>query len=66
MYHMTVYDQSGETLHNETIQAKTDDEAKKIGFDWLAEKGYESKPHRIFHTTGRLVSFYPHQFKLMK
>ncbi|MBA4493381.1 hypothetical protein H1191_03545 [Paenactinomyces guangxiensis] len=62
MYHMTVYDENGTVLFDEPISAQTDEEAKKIGYAWLAEKGHETKPHRIFHTTGRLVSFKPHQF----
>lgn len=66
MYHMTVYDTNGDVLFDESIAAQTDEEAKKVGFTWLTEKGYESKPHRIFHTTGRLVSFHPHQLQVKK
>jgi hypothetical protein len=61
---MTVYDENGNILHDAPIDASTDQEAKDKGFAWLAENGHESKPHRIFHLTGRLVSFKPHQFNL--
>ncbi|SEN51413.1 YhzD family protein [Lihuaxuella thermophila] len=66
MYHMTVYDENGNKLYDEPISAQTDEEAKKIGYAWLAKHGHETKPHRIFHTTGRLVSFKPHQFDLKR
>jgi hypothetical protein len=59
---MTVYDENGTVLFNEALSANSDEEAKKVGYAWIAEKGYENKPHRIFHTSGRLVSFKPHQF----
>ncbi|SFI85441.1 YhzD family protein [Thermoflavimicrobium dichotomicum] len=64
MYHMTVYDEDGKVLFNDALSATSDEEAKKAGYAWLAEHGHENKPHRIFHTTGRLVSFKPHQFDL--
>lgn len=64
MYHMTVYDTNGDVLFNESLAAKTDDEAKTLGNEWLTKQGYASKPHRIFHSTGRLVSFYPHKFQV--
>lgn len=61
MYHMTVYDENGKTLFDEALQAKNDAEAKQVGYARLAELGQTDKPHRIFHTTGRLISFKPHQ-----
>jgi hypothetical protein len=63
VYHMTVYDEKGEVLFDEALQAKTDDEAKREGYAWLTEHGHETKPHRIFHTSGRLVAFKSHQLK---
>jgi hypothetical protein len=60
---MTVYDENGEVLFNQPLQAQTDEKAKKVGYAWLSENGHETKPHRIFHSTGRLISFKPHQYK---
>jgi YhzD-like protein len=62
MYHMTVYDTDGTVLLDEALSANNDTEAKQIGYAKLTEKGYESKPHRIFQTTGRLIAFKPHAF----
>ncbi|RAL26953.1 YhzD family protein [Thermoflavimicrobium daqui] len=64
MYHMTVFDLDGKVLYDEVLHANTDQEAKKVGYAWLSEHNHEDKPHRIFHTTGRLVSFKPHSFQL--
>ena len=65
MYHITAYDTNGDVLYNEPIAGSTTDKgAKQTGYTWLAEKGYENMPHRIFHISGRLISFYPHQVRL--
>ncbi|TCS96867.1 YhzD family protein [Hazenella coriacea] len=61
MYHMTVYDENGKVLIDDALKAKNDAEAKQISYARLAELGHADKPHRIFQTTGRLVSFQPHQ-----
>jgi hypothetical protein len=61
MYHITVYDENGNVLLDEPISAQSDEEAKQSGFARIRELGHEGKPHRIFHTAGRLVSFLPHQ-----
>jgi hypothetical protein len=64
MYHMTVYDENGKVLLDEAIPAASDYEAKQIGYTWLEEQGHTEKPHRIFHKTGRLLSFKPHQINM--
>ncbi|MBS7529625.1 hypothetical protein IC619_003835 [Hazenella sp. IB182353] len=61
MYHMTVYDLNGDVLYDQAIDAKSDDEAKEIGFAWLAEHDHKEKAHRIINAKGRLISFKPHQ-----
>ncbi|KYQ87277.1 hypothetical protein I8U24_10180 [Thermoactinomyces sp. CICC 24226] len=63
MYHMTVYDMDGQLLYDGPINATSDDEAKKLGYAWISENGHQDKPHRIFHVTGRLVSFKPHPYR---
>ncbi|TCW40547.1 YhzD-like protein [Laceyella sacchari] len=62
MYHMTVYSENGEVLIDQAVEATTDTAAKQEAHRILQEKGYETKPHRVFHRTGRLVMFKPHQF----
>lgn len=68
MYHFTVYDHAGKVLRDEPLSAAHDAEAKEKAMAWLEENGHGDKPHRLFHTTGRLVSFKPHVFdsKLLK
>ncbi|WP_124726804.1 YhzD family protein [Staphylospora marina] len=64
MYHITVYEPDGQVLLDEAIEASSDQEARDKGLALIAEKGYDAKPHRIFHVSGRLVSFKPHQVDL--
>jgi hypothetical protein len=63
MYHLTVYDQEGNKLVDEPIEAKSDDESKKKGHTILSEKEYQGYPFRIVHSAGRLVEFQSHQPK---
>ncbi|MFD1396284.1 YhzD family protein [Kroppenstedtia eburnea] len=63
MYHLTVYDQEGNKLVDEAIEAKTDDEAQKKGHAILNEKEYRNHPFRIVHSAGRLVEFQSHKAK---
>lgn len=64
MYHMTVFDDDGKKLLDEPIEAESDAEAKQKGMAFLEEQGHETRPYRIFHTTGRLIAFYSHKAKL--
>lgn len=66
MYHMTVYNVDGDLLYDGPINATNDDEAKTLGYAWISENGHQDKPHRIFHVTGRLISFQPHPFHMKK
>ncbi|MCS1351741.1 YhzD family protein [Mechercharimyces sp. CAU 1602] len=63
MYHITVYDQDASTLHDEPLEAKTDDEAIQKGLKWLHEQNYLEKAYRIFHSSGYLVRFNAHKYK---
>ncbi|OLO36423.1 hypothetical protein BTR23_15245 [Alkalihalophilus pseudofirmus] len=56
-YYLTVYDQSGEQLLNETIQAANDEEAKKVGEQKLAEGNYSEHTHRLTRA-GKLILFH--------
>ena len=53
MYHMTVFDDNGKKLFDEPIEAASDEEAKQKGMALLEEQGHETRPYRIFHTTGQ-------------
>lgn len=63
MYHMTVFDDNGKKLFDEPIEAASDEEAKQKGMALLEEQGHETRPYRIFHTTGRLIAFHSHKAK---
>ncbi|WP_209122778.1 YhzD family protein [Alkalihalobacillus sp. BA299] len=56
-YYLTVFNQSGEQLLNETIQAASDEEAKRIGEQKLAEANYSAHPHRLTRA-GKLLLFH--------
>ncbi|MEB1807971.1 MAG: hypothetical protein LPK26_11895 [Bacillaceae bacterium] len=56
-YYLTVFDQSGEQLLNETIQAANDEEAKKLGEQKLAETNYSQYAHRLTRA-GKILLFH--------
>lgn len=57
-YTLTVFEKTGETLLDESFEAKNDEEAKKIAKEKLAEKTYEEKTHRCVSADARLVLFH--------
>lgn len=63
MYHLSVYDQEGNKLYDEPIEAQTDHEAMEKGHAILREKEYKDHPYRIVHSAGRLVEFQSHKPK---
>jgi hypothetical protein len=64
MYHLTVYDQDGNKLHDAPLEADHDLEARIKGMEWLKQHHYEEHPYRIFHTSGRLIAFQSHKGKV--
>lgn len=60
---MTVFDDQGKLIHDEPVEATTDEEARAKGMAWLEENDRLDAPYRIFHTTGRLVAFHSHEAK---
>lgn len=56
-YTLTVFEKNGETILDETFEAKNDEEAKRIGTAKLEEKGYKNKTHRCVSPDARLVLF---------
>jgi hypothetical protein len=57
-YTLTVFDKSGEKLLEETFEAASEAEAKKIGEQILREKNYHDKTHRCTSSSGKLVLFH--------
>jgi hypothetical protein len=57
-YTLTVFDKSGEKLLEETFEATSEAEAKKIGEQILREKNYHDKTHRCTSSSGKLVLFH--------
>ncbi|WP_421384059.1 YhzD family protein [Bacillus salacetis] len=59
VYKLTVYEQTGENILEDSFEASSDDEAKEIGKRILEEKGYEDHTHRCASPLGKLVLFHP-------
>lgn len=57
-YKLTVFEQSGEKLQEESFQASSDEQAKEIGEKMLAEQGFLDKTHRCTSSSGKLVLFH--------
>jgi len=58
VYKLTVFDQSGDKLLDESFQAENDDQAKELGENLLKEKDYHEKTHRCTSPAGKLVLFH--------
>ncbi|MGP4106571.1 YhzD family protein [Virgibacillus sp. L01] len=57
-YVLTVFDKSGEILLDESFEAASNDEAKKIGQAKLDEEGYSEHTHRCVSPDAKLVLFH--------
>ncbi|SFD36553.1 YhzD-like protein [Lentibacillus persicus] len=57
-YFLTVFDQTGERLLNESFEASDNEEAKKIGQTRLGEEGYSEYTHRCVSPNAKLVLFH--------
>jgi hypothetical protein len=57
-YTLTVFDKSGEKLLEETFEAASEAEAKKVGEQKLREKNYHDKTHRCTSSSGKLILFH--------
>ncbi|SDQ85887.1 YhzD-like protein [Virgibacillus subterraneus] len=57
-YVLTVFDKSGEKLLDESFEAPSNDEAKKIGAARLDEEGYSEHTHRCVSPDAKLVLFH--------
>jgi hypothetical protein len=57
-YTLTVFEKNGEKLLDETFEASSEEEAKKIGEQKLREKNYYEKTHRCTSSSGKLILFH--------
>ncbi|ALC91955.1 hypothetical protein AM500_20780 [Bacillus sp. FJAT-18017] len=57
-YKLTVFEQDGEKLLDDSFQAENDDQAKEIGQKALEEKGFAEKTHRCTSPAGKLLLFH--------
>ncbi|MFA1819091.1 YhzD family protein [Virgibacillus oceani] len=57
-YALTVFDQSGGKLLDESFTAKNDDEAKEIGQTRLEEEEYSERTHRCVSPEAKLILFH--------
>ncbi|MGP4082382.1 YhzD family protein [Pseudalkalibacillus sp. R45] len=58
MYIITVFDNKGEKIYEESFEAADNNEAKKIGQDILADNDYENHTSRVTSPSGELVLFH--------
>ncbi|WML49660.1 YhzD family protein [Neobacillus sp. PS3-34] len=57
-YKLTVFEQDGEKILEESFQAANDDSAKEIGGKMLEEKNFQDKTHRCASPAGKLILFH--------
>lgn len=58
VYKLTAFESNGETILDETIEAKNDVEAKVIGGKLLNEHNLTEKTHRLVTSDGKLLLFH--------
>ncbi|UAL53153.1 MULTISPECIES: YhzD family protein [Metabacillus] len=56
-YYLTAFNKDGEKLMDESFEADSDVEAKKVGEQMLDEKNYLKKTHRCTSASGKLILF---------
>lgn len=58
VYTLTVFEQNGEKLLDETFEATNDSEAKKAGEARLKDLNFIDKTHRCTSPSGKLLLFH--------
>ncbi|WP_147803046.1 YhzD family protein [Alkalicoccus halolimnae] len=58
-YYLTAYSKAGEHLLNESLQAASDEEAKKTALQKLEEAELKEVPSRLVKSSGGLLHFHP-------
>lgn len=57
-YRFTAFEQTGETLFDETWTFENDEAAKIEGQKQIEEKGVSDKTHRLVNSQGKLILFH--------
>ncbi|MEG0258791.1 MAG: YhzD family protein [Lysinibacillus sp.] len=57
-YRFTAFEQTGETLFDETWTFEDDASAKQNGQKQIEEKGVAEKTHRLVNASGKLILFH--------
>lgn len=57
-YKLTVFEQTGKLLLEETFTAVDDEEACFVATNMLEENGYAEQTHRLTASTGKLLLFH--------
>jgi len=57
-YKLTGYEQTGELVFEETFTAANDDEAREKGREFLEQKEWVEKTHRLASPLGKLLLFH--------
>lgn len=57
LYNLTVFEESGEKLYDNSFEALTDKQAKDYGLRILKEKKWIYKTHRCTSPSGNLLLF---------
>ena len=57
-YKLTAFEANGEKILEESFEAASDTEAKKLGESILKEKGAIEKTHRCTSPSGKLLLFH--------
>lgn len=57
-YTLTVYEQNGNKLLEEVIEASTDQEAKELGEKRLEQDGFQNHTSRLTSPKGQLLIFH--------
>ncbi|GAB4073903.1 YhzD family protein [Barrientosiimonas marina] len=57
-YFLTVFEQSGEKLLDESFEAPNNEEAKTIGQKRLDDEGYSQYTHRCVSPDAKLILFH--------
>ncbi|MGE7943260.1 YhzD family protein [Lysinibacillus xylanilyticus] len=57
-YRFTAFEQTGETLFDETWTFESDEAAKINGQQQIMEKGVADKTHRLVNSSGKLILFH--------
>ncbi|MHA7136251.1 YhzD family protein [Rossellomorea arthrocnemi] len=58
VYKLTVFEKDGKKILDESFEASSDSDAKKMGESMLEQKGYSDHTHRCTSPLGKLLLFH--------